>query len=157
MEKYKIKNIKDILPHDKTMLLIDGVLSFDLNAGVKTFYKIQKNSIFFDKSINGVHSFVFFECIAQSLGIYNGIKEKINSTPRDENLTGVLINVSNMECYKTHVETENNIVIDVFDINIVGASVMNAKGAVYIHKEKIEDKIMEASLTVSIINSKNIA
>ena len=69
------RNVADILPHDKPMVLIDNVVKVDLKEKYITAeVKIKDDMIFYDKNIKGVSSLVGIEFMAQTIGAYSFYK-----------------------------------------------------------------------------------
>ncbi len=61
-----------VLPHKPPMILIDDVLDYNLEEkSVSAIVNINEDKLFFDKSINGVHSTVGIEFMAQTIGCYS--------------------------------------------------------------------------------------
>lgn len=103
LREYGIDSIVDIMTHKNKMLLIDGVLSFDLDEYITTFSLIRSDSIFFDDNINGIFSYVGFEYIAQSVAAFSSIESKLSSKT-NSNSIGLLLSVANLKCYKPIIE-----------------------------------------------------
>ena len=58
-----------VLPHKPPMILIDDVLEYNIEErSVSAIVNINEDKLFFDKSINGVHSTVGIEFMAQTIG-----------------------------------------------------------------------------------------
>ncbi len=63
--------LEKILPHKKPMILIDDVLEYSPEQKfLKAVVTISEESIFYDKSINGVPSVTGIEYMAQTIGCY---------------------------------------------------------------------------------------
>lgn len=64
-------DIEKILPHDRPMILIDGVRDINLEEHyVICYVKIHNKKIFFNKDINGISPLVGIEFMAQAIGCY---------------------------------------------------------------------------------------
>ncbi len=144
--KYKIDAITELLPHRATMLLVDGLISFELDKGIQTFFHIRKDNIFLNKKTNKIGSFVAFECIAQSMGVYNGIKNIVINDKTSTPQIGFLISVSNLVCIKPYISVGETIVTHVYDIETTGPMI-NASAT--IQNENGED-IMKATVSVLV-------
>lgn len=93
-------DLADILPHNSPMILIDRVLEYDLSEKyLVSEVVIKEESIFFDKSIEGVSSTVGIEFMAQTIGCYayfnNGCK-----TPKIGFLLGSRLYNTGIETFK---------------------------------------------------------
>ena len=64
-------DLAKILPHNHPMILIDDLISVDIEKrSVKASVHIDENKMFFDRSINGVDALVGIEYMAQCIGCY---------------------------------------------------------------------------------------
>lgn len=64
----------ELLPHKSKMFLLDHLVHHDTTARtLESISLITKESIFYDKEIGGVPSYVAFELIAQSISALSGI------------------------------------------------------------------------------------
>ena len=69
---YSKSDLSHILPHDKPMILIDGILEVNFEEKfVKSVVEINKDKIFFDETINGVSPLAGIEFMAQTIGCYS--------------------------------------------------------------------------------------
>ena len=69
---YSSTDLSKILPHDKPMILIDGILEVNLEEKyVKTFVNINKDKVFYDETIQGVSPLAGIEFMAQTIGCYS--------------------------------------------------------------------------------------
>lgn len=65
------KDLSEILPHNKPMILIDELLEVDLEKNfARTLVKITEDKVFFDKTIDGVSPLTGIEFMAQTIGCY---------------------------------------------------------------------------------------
>lgn len=64
-------DLSKVLPHKKPMILIDDILTINLAKKTLTAtVEIKDDSLFFDKSINGISSVLGIEYMAQTIGCY---------------------------------------------------------------------------------------
>ena len=71
-------DLEKLLPHKKPMILIDDIIDYSLEENrIESIVKIQENSMFFDKSINGISSCVGIEYMAQTIGCFAFLKAKL--------------------------------------------------------------------------------
>lgn len=67
----KVYDLNKILPHNYPMILIDDLISVDMeNRSVKASVHIDENKIFFDREIKGIDALVGIEYMAQCIGCY---------------------------------------------------------------------------------------
>ncbi len=93
LEKISPINIlpEDILPHNKPMVLIDGILEINFEQNTLVSYvEISEDKIFFDKSINGISPLVGIEFMAQTIGCFGYLKKK-QETPQIGFLLGTRV------------------------------------------------------------------
>ncbi len=63
-------------PHQGRMLLLDRVLSYDLDSiSVLTEVDVHSQAEFFDQEIQGIPIWISFEYMAQSIAVLSGIKQ----------------------------------------------------------------------------------
>lgn len=75
-KNHKYTDIEKILPHKKPMILIDRILEYDIEKLLlNSKVDISENSMFFDKTLNGVPSWIGLEYMAQSIAALSGIME----------------------------------------------------------------------------------
>ncbi|MBQ7450568.1 hypothetical protein IJS77_04050 [bacterium] len=72
------KYLETILPHKDSMVLIDDIIDYNIDEKwLKTAVTIRKDSIFYDRELNGIDSSVGIEYMAQSIGCYAYFKKKL--------------------------------------------------------------------------------
>ncbi len=145
--KYHIDSVSALLPHRRSMLLVDGVYLFELDKGIQTFFAIGEDNIFLEQHRESkcINSFVAFECIAQSIGLYSGIKNIVlNRQTEDNKKIGFLVGVSNLVCTKPYIELGQTITIDIENIDDM-EQMIKAKGVVC---DEDGHKIMEAVVSI---------
>ena len=65
------KYLATILPHKEPMILIDDIVDYSLEEKwLKSCVTITKDSLFFDKDLNGIDSIIGIEYMAQTIGCY---------------------------------------------------------------------------------------
>lgn len=77
LENYKIE---ELLPHSPPMVLIDEIVDYSTDHLVAKI-NCNKQSRFFDNTINGVPGWVGLEYMAQSIAAYAGVQAKIKHQP----------------------------------------------------------------------------
>ncbi|MBQ4331092.1 MAG: hypothetical protein IJC31_04565 [Spirochaetaceae bacterium] len=88
--------INEIVPHKGRMLLLDSILSVDMEKRCLTSQvTIGQQDTFFDKELEGVPSYVGFEYMAQSISALSALTAQ-SQTPRP----GVILSVSNLVCQR---------------------------------------------------------
>lgn len=61
-----------IVPHKRSMLLLDGLTTFDREGRSATsFSLVERSNIFFDEGLGGVPGYICFELMAQSISAYD--------------------------------------------------------------------------------------
>lgn len=71
-------DLSKILPHEEPMILIDEVIDYSLDEKwLKSSVTIDKNSLFYDKEIEGIDSIVGIEYMAQTIGCYAYYKKNL--------------------------------------------------------------------------------
>ena len=74
MTKY---DLEKILPHNPPMILINDVVDYNIKEKwLISKIVIDENSLFFDKSLNGISSTVGIEFMAQTIGCYAYFKNE---------------------------------------------------------------------------------
>lgn len=72
-------NLEKILPHDYPMLLLDDIVSIDIeHLQLTSTFTINSKKLFFDKTNNGVSSLVGLEFMAQTIGCYAYFRRQQN-------------------------------------------------------------------------------
>lgn len=76
------EKLSDLVPHKGKMLLLDRIVSFDLEqAQVVTEIDISEKSMFFEETLGGVPVWIAFEYMAQSVSALTGIFGLQTGTP----------------------------------------------------------------------------
>ena len=71
-------DLEKILPHKKPMILIDDIIDYsDENDSINSVVTISENSMFYDDTIKGVSSCVGIEYMAQTIGCFAFLKDKL--------------------------------------------------------------------------------
>lgn len=99
MTKY---NLEKVLPHKHPIIFIDDIIDYNLDEhSAKTIVNINKNKLFFDKTLNGISSITGIEFMAQTIGCYSYFKNGMKN-PRIGFLLGTRF-------YKSYIDYfENN-------------------------------------------------
>jgi len=73
------EELLSIIPHRGKMVHISRVKNYNLeDRSIEAEYDITNECIFYDEQVNGVPSWAGFECIAQAISAYSGIRDRIN-------------------------------------------------------------------------------
>ncbi len=73
------KYLATVLPHEEPMILIDDILGYSIEEKwLKTCVTIREDSLFFDKTLNGVDSVVGIEYMAQTIGCYAYFRKQLS-------------------------------------------------------------------------------
>lgn len=64
--------VEDLLPHSGDMVLIDKILEYGDGCGVAQV-KVRSSSIFYEQDIEGIHSSIGLEWMAQTIAAIAGI------------------------------------------------------------------------------------
>lgn len=74
------KYLATILPHKEPMILIDDVVDYSIeDKWLKSCVTIRENSLFFDKTLDGIDSVIGIEYMAQTIGCYAYFRKKLSS------------------------------------------------------------------------------
>ena len=138
-------NLEKILPHKNPMILIDDVLDYSIEDGwLKSIVTIDKNSLFFDNSVNGISSIVGIEYMAQTIGCYAFLKSK-KDEPQVGFLLGTRLYNNKYDIFKENDELEI-LVKEVFS----GNDIVSFDCFIYNQNEEI------ASATINVYQSEDI-
>ena len=89
IEKEKLINL---LPHKGRMFLLDRAVDVDYEGySIKTQVDVTENSMFYDKALGGVPSYVIFEYMAQSISAFSGIANSRKGLPPK---VGVILSIA---------------------------------------------------------------
>ncbi len=73
------KYLATILPHKEPMILIDDIVDYSMEEKwLKAVVTINENSLFFDKSQNGIDSAIGIEYMAQTIGCYAYFRKNLS-------------------------------------------------------------------------------
>ncbi len=71
-------DLEKILPHKKPMILIDDIVDYSIEDDyIKSCVTINKDSMFYDDTIEGVSSCVGIEYMAQTIGCFAFLKDNL--------------------------------------------------------------------------------
>ena len=104
MTKY---NLEKVLPHKHPIIFIDDIIDYNLDEhSAKTIVNINKNKLFFDKTLNGISSITGIEFMTQTIGCYSYFKNGMKN-PRIGFLLGTRF-------YKSYIDYfENNKIYEI--------------------------------------------
>ncbi len=81
----------DLLPHKPPMVLIDRVVSCDLETQrIETEIDVSEKSLFYDSAIGGVPAYVAVEYFAQTIGCFAGAYDLSRIPPKKPGVGFVL-------------------------------------------------------------------
>ncbi|MDR0451671.1 MAG: 3-hydroxylacyl-ACP dehydratase [Treponema sp.] len=79
-----------LLPHREGMLLLSRILDYDPDRHtLRAEYDITRDCLFYDPAIDGIPSWISFECMAQGMAAAIGIENRMPGL-------GLILSVSNM-------------------------------------------------------------
>ncbi len=73
-------DVESLLPHSGDMVLLDKILEYGDDYAVSQV-TVRMNSIFYDEDINGIHSTIGLEWMAQTIAAVAGIAALQNNKP----------------------------------------------------------------------------
>ncbi len=73
-------DVENLLPHSGDMVLIDKILEYGDGYGV-AHVKVRSNSKFYEQDLNGIHSSIGLEWMAQTIAAIAGITALQNNRP----------------------------------------------------------------------------
>jgi len=89
----------DLLPHKPPMVFVDRVVACDLEAGTLTAeFDVSPKNLFFDAEKNGVPAYVALEYMAQTIGCFSGIVDKMK-TPTESVRAGFVLGTRKLELF----------------------------------------------------------
>ena len=92
IEKNELINL---LPHKGRMFLLDRAVDVNFEEySIKTQVDVTEQSMFFDKALGGIPSYVTFEYMAQSISALSGIDNRRRGLPPK---VGVILSVSDFK------------------------------------------------------------
>ncbi len=108
------KYLATILPHEDPMILIDDIVDYSIEEKwLKSVVTISENSLFFDKSLNGIDSVVGIEYMAQTIGCYAYFRKNL-SEPKIGFLLGTRLynnSIKTFELGKTYYITVKEVFV----------------------------------------------
>ena len=72
----ELEELQTVIPHRGKMMLLSRVLEYDSAGMVRAEYDIAERCIFYDPAIQCVPSWAGFECIAQAISAFSGIRDR---------------------------------------------------------------------------------
>lgn len=89
-----------ILAHKEPMILIDGIIDYSIEEKwLKSFIKIDKADLFFNKELNGIDSSIGIEYMAQTIGCYAYYRSNMQK-PKVGYLLGTRLYNNNIEYFE---------------------------------------------------------
>jgi predicted hotdog family 3-hydroxylacyl-ACP dehydratase len=103
MKNEKYFDLAEALPHKPPMILIDRVISYDLeNLGLTAEFDATENAMFYDAALGGIPSWAGLEYMAQATAALSGINnlEAGGAKPKIGFILGARKYINNVEHYK---------------------------------------------------------
>jgi predicted hotdog family 3-hydroxylacyl-ACP dehydratase len=103
MKNEKYSDLAEVLPHKPPMILIDRVLSYDLESlGLIAEFDATENAMFFDAALGGIPPWAGLEYMAQATAALSGINnlEIGGEKPKMGFVLGTRRYQNNIEYYK---------------------------------------------------------
>ena len=108
------EELLSIIPHRGKMMLLSRVSGYDLNERtIEAEYNVTKGCLFYDSALDGVPSWVCFEFIAQAIGAFSGIMNRIKGEPPK---IGFILSVSQVRMEIPIIKTGNIVTIKAKEI-----------------------------------------
>lgn len=108
--------IEKLIPHKGKMLLVDKIISVDINTrSLTSQVTIKSTDIFFNTELQGVPSYVSFEYMAQTISALSAILNQ-HTSPK----AGVILSVSNLQSTQSLFTADQQITIHVQENCVVG-------------------------------------
>ena len=94
------KYLATILPHKEPMILIDDIVDYSIEEKwLKSVVTVREDSLFFDKSLNGIDSVLGIEYMAQTIGCYAYFRKNL-SEPKIGFLLGTRLYNNNIKYFE---------------------------------------------------------
>jgi predicted hotdog family 3-hydroxylacyl-ACP dehydratase len=94
IKKIEKEELLTLIPHKGKMVLLSRILDIDIaKRMVLSEFDIDSSCIFYDKSLQGIPSWVGFECIAQSIAALSGMDGQLNNIPAK---SGMILSLTNL-------------------------------------------------------------
>lgn len=128
------EELQSIVPHKGKMLLLSKVDNYNLEDRVlEAEYHITEECIFYDTQEGGVPAWVGFEFIAQAIGAFSGIRNKIKGNPPR---IGFILAVSQLTIDLPIFKTGSIIIIKVKEIEDL-SPVFVFNGELFLEDKKV--------------------
>lgn len=112
-QQYEIENL---IPHKGKMLLVDKIISVDINKrSLTSQVTIKSTDIFFNTELQGIPSYVSFEYMAQTISALSAIVNQ-RTIPK----AGVILSVSNLQSTQSLFTLGQKIIIHIQESCVVG-------------------------------------
>ncbi|MCL2443139.1 MAG: hypothetical protein FWD13_06700 [Treponema sp.] len=148
------KDLTSIVPHRNKMLLLSRITGYNLEEqSLEAEFHITESCLFFDPAIGGVPSWVCFECIAQAIAAFSGIRNREKSEQFEKPRIGFIISISKMEVFLPVIKSESTVIIKVKELDCTDL-VYNFEGQVFLEGIKALEgtlTIMEAAAVESML------
>ena len=140
------KDLPSIMPHRGKMLHLSKITGYNLEErSLEAEYHITENCLFFDPAIGGVPGWVGFECIAQAISAFSGIRgrEKRGPAAGEKPRIGFILSISKMQIFLPVLKSESTVVIKVKELECMDL-VYSFEGQIFLEGTKV----LEGTLTV---------
>ena len=156
-------DLLSIVPHRGKMLLLSRIIGYNPEErSLEAEYYITENCLFYDQEIGGVPGWVGFECIAQAIAAFSGIRcrEKRSSAANKppalassvKPRIGFILSISKMQVFLPVLNSGSTVLIKIKELDSMD-SVYNFNGQIFLEGEKaLEGKltVMEVEGDVSV-------
>jgi predicted hotdog family 3-hydroxylacyl-ACP dehydratase len=107
----------NLVPHKGKMFLLSRVMSFDCKTRrLESEYDITEGCLFYDRELEGVPSWVGFECMAQSISALSGLEGRSRGEPPK---FGFILSVSELEIKIPFFKKGSTVAIEVDEETMV--------------------------------------
>ncbi|MDR2952793.1 MAG: hypothetical protein LBU82_06090 [Treponema sp.] len=88
------EELLSVVPHRGRMLLLSRVKEYNPNErSIKAEFHVSSDCLFYDAAMAGMPAWAGFECIAQAISAYSGIRDRENGEPPK---MGYILSVASM-------------------------------------------------------------
>lgn len=124
-----------LVPHKRSMLLLDGIRSFDRKALCATsLMVVGKDNIFYDQGLEGIPSYVCFELMAQTISAYDFLMhDEQKSTPK----IGFILGVNHLVLAKPFLALGKRVETTIWQDCAIGGAMYAFKGRSIVDHEEV--------------------
>lgn len=126
-----------LVPHKRSMLLLDGICSFDRKALCATsLMVVKKDNIFYDRGLAGIPSYVCFELMAQTISAYDFLMhdgEEQKNIPK----IGFILGVNDLVLAKPFLALEKRVETTIWQDCAIGGAMYAFKGRSIVDHQEV--------------------